>query len=79
MAKVCEITGKKIISGNTVSHSKNRQKRKFYPNLQKKKFYLPDEGKTVVLTVSTKGMNIIAKKGITQAIKDAKAKGYYKH
>lgn len=79
MAKVCEITGKKIMTGNTVSHSKKRMSRKFYPNLQKKKFYLPDEDKTVVLTVSTHGMKVIAKKGITQAIKDAKEKGYYKH
>lgn len=67
------------MSGNTVSHSNNRQKRKFYPNLQKKKFYIPEEDKTVVLNVTTHGMKVIAKKGITLAIKDAKAKGYYKH
>jgi len=79
MARVCEITGKKLMSGHTVSHSNNRQKRKFYPNLQKKKFYIPEEDKTVVLTVSTHGMKIIAKKGISEAIKDAKQKGYYRH
>lgn len=78
MAKVCEITGKKVMSGNTVSHSNSRQKRKFYPNLQRKKFYLPDEDKTIVLTVSAKGMNIIAKKGITKALKEAAEKGFYK-
>lgn len=78
MSKVCEITGKKVITGNHVSHSNHRTKRKFQPNLHKKSFFIPEEKKYITLNVSAKGMRIIDKKGINAAIKDAKEKGYFK-
>ncbi len=76
MAKKCQVTGKMVMVGNNVSHAKNRVKRKFYPNLMKKKFFLPDEDRWVLLTVSTHGIRVINKIGISAALKGAKAKGY---
>lgn len=76
MAKVCQITGKKVMVGNNVSHSKRRMKRTFLPNLFTKKFFIPEEDKWVTLKVSNAGLRIIDKKGISAAIKEAKAKGY---
>ena len=76
MSRVCEITGKKVMVGNNVSHSKRRTKRKFYPNLFKKKYYLPEEDRWITLKVSAKGMRIINKKGLKQALEDAKTKGF---
>lgn len=67
-----------MISGNHVSHSNIKTKRKFHPNLQSKKFYLPEEDKWVTLKVSAAGIRIINKKGIAAALKDATEKGYYK-
>lgn len=78
MANVCQITGKKMMVGNNVSHAKNRTKRRFYPNLQKKKFYIPEEDNYVTLKVSASGIRTINKKGITEAIREAKEKGFYK-
>jgi len=77
MSRICEITGKKVISGNNVSHSHAKTRRKFYPNLHTKKFFIPEEDKYITLKVSAKGMRIIAKKGIAIALKDAKASGFY--
>lgn len=77
MSKICEITGKKVISGNNVSHSHIRTKRKFHPNLQTKRFYIPEEDKWVTLKVSAAGIRTINKKGISEALKEAKEKGYY--
>jgi len=65
-----------VMVGNNVSHAKNRVKRKFYPNLLKKKFFLPDEDRWVSLTVSTQGIRLINKIGISAALKKAKEKGY---
>jgi large subunit ribosomal protein L28 len=76
MSRVCQITGKKMITGNNVSHSKKRTKRKFYPNLFDKKFYLTDEERWVRLKVSAKGMRIINKKGLGLALIEAKEKGF---
>jgi large subunit ribosomal protein L28 len=76
MSKVCQITGKKVITGNNVSHSKRRTKRTFEPNLFTKKFYNPDNDSWITLKVSAAGMRTITKKGLTAAIKDAKAKGF---
>jgi len=76
MAKKCQVTGKMVMVGNNVSHAKNRVKRKFYPNLLKKKFFLPDEDRWVLLTVSTHGIRLINKIGISAALKKAKEKGY---
>ncbi|MGD0711950.1 MAG: 50S ribosomal protein L28 [Bacteroidales bacterium] len=78
MSRVCEITGKKVISGNKVSHSNNKTKRKFYPNLQEKKFYIPEEDRWVKLKVSAAGLRTINKKGIAEALKEAKEKGHTK-
>jgi len=76
MAKKCQVTGKMVMVGNNVSHAKNRVKRKFYPNLLKKKFFLPDEDRWVSLTVSTQGIRLINRIGISSALKKAKEKGY---
>jgi large subunit ribosomal protein L28 len=76
MSKICEITGKKVITGNNVAHSNARTRRRFYPNLQTKKFYIPEEDKYVVLKVSAAGIRKINKNGITACMKEAKIKGF---
>lgn len=78
MSRVCQLTGKKVMVGNNVSHSKRRTKRKFYPNLVTKKFFLPEENQYVTLRVSTSALRTINKNGITACVKDARAKGYLK-
>ena len=75
MSRVCQITGKKVMSGNNVSHAKNRTKRKFYPNLQTKKFYIPENGKWITLKVSVNALRTINKKGIASVLAEAKANG----
>ncbi|MDE6493139.1 MAG: 50S ribosomal protein L28 [Bacteroidales bacterium] len=75
MSKVCEITGKKVISGNNVSHSNIKTRRKFYPNLQTKKFYVPEADAWITLRVSAKGIKNISKKGIMACLMDAEANG----
>lgn len=75
MSRVCQVTGKKAMVGNNVSHSKRRTKRKFLPNLFKKKFYLPEEGRWISLTVSANGIRTINKIGLNAALKNAKEKG----
>ncbi len=75
MARVCQITGKRAQTGNNVSHANNRTKRKFYPNLHKKRFFIPEENKWVTLKVSANAIKTINKKGITAVLKEAKAKG----
>jgi large subunit ribosomal protein L28 len=78
MAKVCQITGKKVQVGNNVSHANNKTKRTFAPNLQKKRFFVPEEGKWVTLKVSASAIKTINKKGITAVMKEAKANGFLK-
>ena len=75
MSRICQITGKKVMTGNNVSHAKNRTKRKFYPNLQTKKFFVPETGETVILKVSAKAIRTIDKKGIATVLAEAKSKG----
>jgi large subunit ribosomal protein L28 len=75
MARVCEITGKKTISGNNVSHSNTKTRRKFYPNLQKKKFWFAEEKRWVELRVTPNGMRTIDKLGFSAALKRAKENG----
>ena len=75
MSRVCQITGKKVATGNNVSHANNKTKRKFYPNLHKKRFYLPDEDRWVSLKVSTSALRTINKNGITAVLKKAAASG----
>ena len=75
MSRVCDITGKKPMFGNNVSHPHNKRRRRFNINLQKKKFWLPDEKRYVTLRISTRGMRIIDKKGITRVVKELRGKG----
>jgi large subunit ribosomal protein L28 len=76
MSRVCQVTGKKVLVGNNVSHSKRRTKRKFLPNLFKKKFYLPEEDRWISLTVSANGIRTINKNGLDAALKSAKEQGF---
>lgn len=75
MAKICDITGKRPRVGNKVSHANNKTKRKFYPNLQLKRFYIPETKSWISLKVSTAIIRTINKKGILEVIREAKAKG----
>ena len=75
MSRICQITGKKVMVGNNVSHANNKTKRKFYPNLQTKKFFVPETGETVILKVSTSALRTINKKGIASVLAKAKANG----
>lgn len=76
MARVCEITGKRPQVGNNVSHANNKTKRRFYPNLQTKRFFVPETGEWVTLKLTAKAIKTISKKGITAVMKEAKAKGF---
>ncbi|MBO4370071.1 MAG: 50S ribosomal protein L28 [Paludibacteraceae bacterium] len=76
MSKVCQITGKKAVIGNNVSHSKRRTKRKFDVNLFTKKFYWVEQDCWISLNISANGLRIINKMGLDAAIKRAAAKGY---
>jgi len=78
MSRVCEITGKAVIVGNKVSHSNIKTKRRFYPNLQTKKFFIPEENRFITLRVSARGIRTINKNGIAACIKEAREKGYLK-
>ena len=75
MARVCDVTGKKTITGNHVSKAHNKVRRKFYPNLHKKRFYVPEEDRWVTLKVSSKALRTIDKKGIYAVIKEMRAEG----
>lgn len=74
MSKVCEVTGKRPQVGNNVSHAQNKTRRRFLPNLQKRRFYIPSQNRYVTLTVSAHGMRIIDKLGIEEVLKRIKAK-----
>lgn len=76
MSRVCELTGKKAMVGNNVSHALNRTKRKFNANLMTKRFYIPEEDKWITLKVSASALKNINKKGITAVIKEAREKGF---
>ena len=78
MSRVCELTGKKVMSGNNVSHSNARTKRKFYPNLMVKKFWVAEEDKFVTLKISAKALRTVNKNGIYNCLKDARLKGFTK-
>ena len=75
MSKICQVTGKKPLSGNNVSHAKYRNKRTFEPNLHKHRFWIESEKKYISLKVSAKGMRIIDKKGIEQVLSEIKSRG----
>ncbi|MBE7640312.1 MULTISPECIES: 50S ribosomal protein L28 [Salegentibacter] len=78
MSRVCELTGKKAMVGNNVSHAMNKTKRRFNANLVKKRFFIPEEDKWVTLKVSTSALKDINKKGISAVIKEAREKGFLK-
>jgi large subunit ribosomal protein L28 len=75
MTRVCQVTGKRPITGNNVSHAKNRTRRRFLPNLHQHRFWLQSEKRFVSLRVSGKGMRIIDKKGIEQVLAEIRARG----
>jgi large subunit ribosomal protein L28 len=75
MARVCQITGKRTQVGNNVSHANNKSKRKFYPNLQTKRFFYAEENRWITLKVSTTAIRTINKKGLSIVLKEAKADG----
>ncbi|MFH1118472.1 MAG: 50S ribosomal protein L28 [Bacteroidota bacterium] len=76
MSRVCQITGKGMMVGNKVSHSNIKTKRRFYPNLQVKKFYIPEEDRWITLKVSADGIRHISKNGISAALRAAREKGF---
>mgnify|MGYP002348602609 CR=1 FL=1 len=78
MSRVCQITGKSVMVGNNVSHSNRKTKRKFYPNLLTKKFYVPETDMYVTLKISAAALRTINKKGISACLKEAREKGYLK-
>ncbi|ACV27632.1 MAG: 50S ribosomal protein L28 [Kangiella sp.] len=75
MAKVCQVTGKRPVTGNNVSHAKNRTKRRFLPNLHSHRFWVESEKRFVRLRVSAKGMRVIDKKGIDTVLTELRARG----
>ncbi len=75
MAKVCEVTGKKPMSGNRVSHANNKTKRTFDPNLHEHRFWVPSENRFVRLRVSAAGMKTINKKGIDAVLQEMRKRG----
>ncbi len=76
MSRVCQVTGKKPMTGNNVSHAQNKNKRRFMPNLRFHRFWVDSENRYIRLRVSSKGMKIIDKKGIDEVLKDVRAAGH---
>lgn len=75
MSRVCQVTGKRPTTGNNVSHANNKTKRRFLPNLQYRRFWVPEEERFITLRISTKGMRIINKKGIKAVLDTMRANG----
>lgn len=75
MSRVCQVTGKRPITGNNVSHANNKTKRRFLPNIQHKRFWVEEENRFVTLKVSTRGIRIIDKRGIKAVIDEIRANG----
>jgi len=75
MSKVCQVTGKGPVTGNNVSHSQIKTKRRFLPNLQSHRFWVESENRFVRLRISTKGLRIIDKKGIDVVLAELRARG----
>lgn len=75
MSRVCQVTGKRPMSGNNVSHAKNRTRRRFKPNLHSHRFWVESEKRFVKLRVSTKGLRIIDKHGIERVLNDMRGRG----
>ncbi len=75
MSLVCQVTGKRPVAGNRISHANNKTKRVFKPNIQTKRFWVPSENRYVKLKVSAKGIKMITKLGIEKVLADMKKKG----
>ncbi len=75
MSRVCQITGKRPMSGNNVSHAHNKTKRRFLPNLQNHRIWVDSENRWIKLRISNNGLRIIDKLGIDQVLKDVRARG----
>ena len=75
MSRICDLTGKSALTGNSVSHSNVKTKRRFYPNLQTKRFYIPEEDRWITLKVSAAAIRTINKNGITAVISKFIKKG----
>lgn len=75
MSRKCQVTGKKPMSGNNVSHANNKTKRRFMPNLQTQRFFVPSENRWVKLRVTARGIKTINKKGIEAVLKEMRARG----
>ncbi|NJN78723.1 MAG: 50S ribosomal protein L28 [Saprospiraceae bacterium] len=75
MSRICQLTGKRPITGNNVSHSKRRTKRRFLPNIQTKRYFIPELDKWVTIKLSTSAMRNINKLGVYDYLKDLEAKG----
>ncbi|PIE47988.1 MAG: 50S ribosomal protein L28 [Gammaproteobacteria bacterium] len=75
MSRVCQVTGKRPMVGNNVSHANNKTRRRFQPNLHNHRFWVESEKRFVRLRISTKGMRIIDKHGIEKVLADLRAKG----
>ncbi|MFQ5448782.1 MAG: 50S ribosomal protein L28 [Saprospiraceae bacterium] len=75
MSRVCELTGKRPVAGNKVSHSNRKTRRRFLPNLQKKRFFVPETGKWITLKVSSNAIRSINKHGLYAFVKKLQAKG----
>ncbi len=74
MSRVCQVTGKRSVAGNNVSHANNRTRRRFLPNLHSRRFWLEDESRWLRLRVSGKGLRIIDKKGIKTVLEEIRAR-----
>ncbi len=75
MSRVCDITGKRVMFGNNVSHAMNKTRRRFDINLIKKRFYIPDQDKWITLKIKASVLKTINRKGISAVIKEAKNQG----
>jgi len=75
MSRVCQVTGKRPVTGNNVSHAKNRTLRRFLPNLHTHRFWVESEKRFVRLRVSSKGMRVIDKRGIDTVLAELRARG----
>lgn len=75
MSQVCQVTGKRPVTGNNVSHSQRKTRRRFVPNLHTHRFWVESEKRFVKLRISSKGMRIIDKKGIDQVLSELRARG----
>ncbi|MGD7001864.1 50S ribosomal protein L28 [Corynebacterium halotolerans] len=75
MSAICQVTGRKPGFGKSVSHSHRRTSRRWNPNVQRRRFFLPSEGRTITLTVSTKGLKIIDRDGIESVVAQIRARG----